>query len=245
MSHSTNDPTQHAIGEASISRRRVLGALGAACGLGVFALVRDSVAAQTRASEFNNPGEALEPAVRIPPPTTTIPTVDTTDTTDTTSTVPEIPDGQIMFPIVVGVDDFCFVSDSFGECRGSGCSRSHEGVDIMADLGLPVRAPVAGRLTKRYVDSGAQTGAGNGWTLQDDDGDVIYRFFHLDRHEDGLDVDDDVEAGQIIGYVGNTGTSGITSGTNHHLHFEYRPNNVATDSFDLLVREPTVSFEGE
>ncbi len=195
----------------------------------------DSVAAQTRLDEFNVSGEALEPAVRVPPPSTTT----------TTTTTPAPSDGQIMFPIVVGPDDYCWVSNSFGDCRGLGCSRSHEGVDIMADRGLPVRAPVAGRLTKLYVDSGSSSGAGNGWTLLSDDGEITYKFFHLERHEDGLELDDEVEAGQIIGYVGNTGTSGVSSGTNHHLHFEYRPNNVAADSFDLLVRDPNASFAGE
>jgi murein DD-endopeptidase MepM/ murein hydrolase activator NlpD len=221
--------------ETQMSRRRLLGGAGTALGVGAFALLLDSARAQPRLAEFNIAGEALEPAVRIPPPTTTT----------TSTTVPPTPSGQIMFPIVVGPDDFCWVSDSFGDCRGVACSRLHEGVDIMADLGLPIRAPVSGRLTKRYVDYGASSGAGNGWTLVNDDGSITYKFFHMDRHEEGLEVDDEVEAGQIIGYVGNTGTSGVSSGTNHHLHFEYRPDNDATDSFDYLERDPNVSFEGE
>lgn len=223
--------------DGQMSRRRLLGGAGAALGVGAFALLLDSARAETRMAEFNVAGEALEPAVRVPPPTTT--------TTSTTTTTVPTPDGQIMFPIVVGPDDFCWVSDSFGDCRGASCSRLHEGVDIMADLGLPVRAPVAGRLTKRYDDYGASSGAGNGWTLLNADESITYKFFHLDRHEDGLEVDDEVEAGQIIGYVGNTGTSGVSSGTNHHLHFEYRPDNDPIDSFDLLERAEHVDFHGE
>ena len=220
-----------------MSRRRLLGVLGAGLGLGSLALARVGFA-ETRAAELNRPGEALEVARRIRPPTTTTPTT----TTPVTTTAPVL-DGQIRFPVVVGEDDFCWVSDSFGDCRGSGCSRSHEGVDIMAKHLLPVIAPVAGRLTKQYIDHGASSGAGNGWTLLDESTDVVYKFFHLDHHEDGLATDDEVEAGQVIGYVGNTGTSGVNSDSNYHLHFEYRPNDVPTDSYDLLTRPDHVSWE--
>lgn len=249
MTDSKSDPSSSPVlperATGQVSRRRLLAGFGAVCGVGAFAVALDSARAQSRVSEFNITADALEPAVRVPPPTTT-----TTSTTvapgTTTTTIPTSTlDGQIMFPIVVGADDFCLVSDSFGDCRGSGCSRSHEGVDIMADLGLAVIAPVAGQLTKQYVDRGASSGAGNGWTLVDESGEITYKFFHLDRHEDGLAVDDEVVAGQVIGYVGNTGTSGISSATNHHLHFEFRPNNVPADSFDLLVRAPHVAYEGE
>lgn len=238
---SSPEPPEQAT--AQVSRRRLLTGFGAACGIGAFAVALDSARAQPRVAEFNIAADALEPAVRVPPPTTTLPPETTSTTTPTSTTEP--PDGQILFPIVVGADDFCWVSDSFGDCRGFGCSRSHEGVDIMADLGLTVIAPVAGRLTKQYVDSGASSGAGNGWTLVGEDDEVTYKFFHLDRHEEGLEVDDEVVAGQVIGYVGNTGTSGVSSGTNHHLHFEFRPNNVPADSFGLLERVSDVDFEGE
>lgn len=174
--------------------------------------------------ELNQPAVGLEPAVRIG--------------------VPDAPlaDGEILFPIEVGPDDFCFVIDGFGDCRGAGCSRTHEGVDIIADQHLPIRAPSAGELIQQYVDSGKTFGAGHGWKLEDDDG-VVWKFFHMDRHAEGLSVGDRVEFGQTIGFVGNTGTSGVLTDTNHHLHFEYRPGNVPADPFPLLQRDPDVQFE--
>ncbi|WP_420452458.1 M23 family metallopeptidase [Ilumatobacter sp.] len=221
----------------TFSRRRFLAAAGVST-LGAVAGARLASAAPSDvvASELNDAGRALQPAHRVPPPTTTT----------TTTTVPPLerpPDGVIPFPIVVGPGDRCFVHDNFGDCRGSGCSRSHEGVDIMADRGLPVRAVADGVLTKRYVDSGACGGAGNGWTLYDEANDVTYKFFHLDRHAEGLEKGDAVVTGQIIGYVGETGTSGVCNPyDNYHLHFEYRPGNVAQDSYDLLDRDPEVTF---
>ncbi|MFN3256023.1 MAG: M23 family metallopeptidase [Ilumatobacter sp.] len=228
-------------GERSVSRRSVLalGGVGSAVGIGAIVLARTSAVAESRVEQFNDAADALQPAQRIPPPTTTTPPTTVPDI----GSLPPLEPGEILFPIIVGPDDYCWVSDSFGDCRGSGCSRLHEGVDLMADRGLPVRSPAAGRLTKRYDDSGLLFGAGNGWTLLDEENDVAYRFFHLDTHEEGLEVDDEIALGQVIGYVGNTGTNGANSNTNYHLHFEYRPGNVPMDSFHLLQRDPNASFQ--
>ncbi|MEP4649603.1 MAG: M23 family metallopeptidase [Ilumatobacter sp.] len=185
------------------------------------------VPATTGTTSLNRPASALAPAVRVVP-----------------EAVVEPPGpGEILFPIAVGPGDYCYASNSFGDCRGSNCSRSHEGVDIMADEGLPIRATVDGRLTNRYLDSGQTSGAGHGWTLYDESTDTTFKYFHMGSHEEGLEVGDEVLQGQTIGYVGNTGTSGVPSGTNYHLHLEYRPNNVAANSFPLLQRDPNVIFE--
>jgi murein DD-endopeptidase MepM/ murein hydrolase activator NlpD len=214
---------------ARLSRRRFL---TVASVVGAYGLTHaEHALAQTPATSgtasLNRPATALVAAVRLVPDE---------------ELEPPAP-GEILFPIMVGPDDYCYASDSFGDCRGSGCSRSHEGVDIMADEGLPIRATVDGRLTKRYVDSGKTSGAGHGWTLYDESTDTTFKYFHMGSHEEGLEVGDEVQQGQTIGYVGNTGTSGVPTGTNHHLHLEYRPNNVAANSFPLLQRDPDVIFE--
>jgi peptidoglycan LD-endopeptidase LytH len=64
----------------------------------------------------------------------------------------------------------------------------------------------------------------------------------MDHHAAGLDVGDKVVVGQVIGAVGNTGTSGATTNTNYHLHFEYRPGDVPKNSYALLQRDPNVTF---
>lgn len=230
---------------ARVSRRRFLTVAGA---LGAYSLTHaDHALAHTpagaRATSVNKPAVALSPALRValvdePEP----PGPDESEPPDVDEFEPPGPD-QILFPIVVGPEDYCYVTDSFGDCRDSGCSRSHAGVDIMADQGLPIRATVNGRLTKRYVDTGKTYGAGHGWTLVDESANVTWKYFHMGRHEENLEVGDEVVQGQIIGYVGNTGTSGVLVDTNYHLHLEYRPDGVATNPFPLLQRDPDVIFE--
>jgi murein DD-endopeptidase MepM/ murein hydrolase activator NlpD len=212
-----------------MSRRRLLAAgLGAAVGLMavervVAALPNPRITSAAGSLQANE----LAPAERIPPSTTT-------------TSLPDVPDGRIMFP--VDAQESCWISDNFGDCRGARCSRSHEGLDISGSPGADLYAVVTGRLTKKYVDSGMTSGAGNGWTLEDEENNVTYKYFHMATHTDGLAVGDIVTQGDVIGTVGNTGTSGANSDSNYHLHFEYRPNNIAQDPLPLLVRPDNCTF---
>ncbi len=213
------------------TRRSLLAGLG--CGAAALTIARTGGSVGAVAGQLNDAGAALAPARRIPPTTTTT-------TSPPVSTIPA-GDGEIPFPILVGADDSCYVGRNFGAPRG--CCRSHEGLDLMADQGLAVVAVADGTLTKKYEDSGLNYGAGNGWTLTDETNDVVYKFFHLDSHADGLEEGDEVTVGQVLGYIGETGTSGANSTLdNFHLHFEYRPGNIPMDPFDLLVRAPHVRF---
>lgn len=255
--NTTDTGTDLATAVGRLSRRKLFAGLG--FGAAAIVVGRAGNASGAVAGQLNRPGQALEQASRIT--TTTSSTTTSSTTTSTTSTtllvdnesgdtdgddivtedlVPLQP-GQIRFPIVSGEDDDVYVLNNFGAARGT---RSHEGVDIMADHRLVVIAVVDGVLTREYEDSGSCSGAGNGWTLTDEENNVVYRYFHLDDHADGLDVGDSVVAGQVIGYVGETGTSGVCSSTwnNYHLHFEYRPNNSARDSFGLMQRPEHVVF---
>ena len=92
------------------------------------------------------------------------------------------------------------------------------------------------------MDRGLTYGAGHGWTLYDETTDVTYKYFHMGSHAEGLAEGDIVQQGSVIGTVGNTGTSGANSDSNYHLHFEYRPGNVAQDPRPLLVRHPNCTF---
>lgn len=117
--------------------------------------------------------------------------------------------------------------DNFGACRGSSCSRSHEGNDIMAEKRTPVVAVADGVVT--WISSPSNTSSvylginhGGGW---------FTRYIHLDN--DTLGTDDgvfygiaegivegsEVVAGQLIGWVGDSGNA---EGTGPHLHFELR-----------------------
>lgn len=143
-----------------------------------------------------------------PPPTTT------------TTTIPPgerfvfPPEGKIAFPL--DPSDSCHLLDNYGDCRGE---RAHVGVDIMDERGRAVYAVADGRLITQYTNA-VDIGAGLGWTLKADD-ERYFRYFHLDAFADGLEEGDEVSMGQLIGFVGATGTNDLVN--NNHLHFEYYP----------------------
>jgi murein DD-endopeptidase MepM/ murein hydrolase activator NlpD len=225
------DRTDLSLGqEHRLSRRRMIKtSLGAVAGI----VAVSKVASASFPDGLNGAAgplqnSDLEAAVRIPPPTTT-------------TTLAPTPTGQIMFPIDARPGD-CWISDNFGDCRGTNCSRRHEGLDISGNRGADLFAVVTGELTWKYDDRGLTYGAGNGWTLYDETTDITYKYFHMGTHADGLQAGDVVQQGQVIGTVGNSGTSGANSDSNYHLHFEYRPKNVAQDPRPLLVRNPNCTW---
>ncbi len=135
-------------------------------------------------------------------------------------------------PIVSPVAGDPSFSDTFGACRGSGCSRSHKGVDMFADRLTPLIAAADGVIT--HNRQSALTTAGNTVILESDDG-WRYLYLHLNNDSPGTDdnsnpqgwilanrlrVGDRVEAGDVIGYLGDSGNAETTP---PHLHFEIRP----------------------
>lgn len=125
----------------------------------------------------------------------------------------------------------CEVLDSFGDPRSGG--RSHEGVDILATLGQPILAVEDGVLIAQYsVDGPSSSLSGNAWKLRADD-DEAYFYAHMSGFAPGLQIGSRVLAGDVIGFVGDTGNPGAA---NFHLHFEYQPNGTdAVDSLRLLT----------
>lgn len=101
------------------------------------------------------------------------------------------------------------VSDGYAAPRPGGFR--HEGNDIFARRGTPVVAPAGGTL--RLVQGQR---AGNAFYLTADDGTVYYGA-HLQSYAAGSGP---VEAGRVIGGVGNSGDAAATP---PHLHFEVKP----------------------
>ena len=144
---------------------------------------------------------------------------------------------EMVFP----VDGEHRMTDSFGDCRGSGCSRSHEGVDIMADKGVPVVAAADGVV--KWIGSTCCYLAidhGDGWETwyihlnndtKNDDGSYSDDG-QGDGIADGIEIGAQVSAGQLIGWVGDSGNAEWTS---PHLHFELRKDDVAIDPYGYLV----------
>lgn len=93
--------------------------------------------------------------------------------------------------------------------------RMHNGIDISAPTGTPIRAAKAGRV----IFVGQQGGYGN-MTLVDHGGGFVTAYPHQSRF--GTSEGASVSQGQVIGYVGCTGSC-----TGPHLHFETRVNGSA------------------
>ena len=93
--------------------------------------------------------------------------------------------------------------------------RMHEGIDISGSTGTPIRAAKAGEV----IFVGAQGGYGN-MTLVDHGGGLVTAYPHQSRF--GTSEGAQVSQGQVIGYVGCTGSC-----SGPHLHFEVRVNGAA------------------
>jgi peptidoglycan LD-endopeptidase LytH len=101
--------------------------------------------------------------------------------------------------------------DTYEEARGEG--RRHDAIDIMAPRGTPVLAAADGVVMKLF-----QSDLG-GTTLYQlaPDGRTIYYYAHLDRYAPRMSEGRVLRRGEVLGYVGNTGSAGPG---NYHLHFE-------------------------
>jgi|GEM_PF-5719751 len=110
----------------------------------------------------------------------------------------------------------CWYGDTWHAPRSGG--RRHEGIDLLTTPGRYVYAVTDGVLTKRAWDLPGRL-AGNAWWLTAADGSGTYFFYaHLSDFAPGLEVGSRVRAGEIIGFVGSTGSSAAP-----HLHFEIHP----------------------
>jgi murein DD-endopeptidase MepM/ murein hydrolase activator NlpD len=111
--------------------------------------------------------------------------------------------------------------DDFGDARWVGGFHRHQGIDIFAPRGTPIRAPFDGR-----VETSANWMGGIQLYVYGKKGFVFNG--HLER----VGKTGKVKAGDIVGYVGN---SGDARGASTHDHFEWHPSGgAAVDAFRLL-----------
>src|SRR5262245_8798812 len=101
--------------------------------------------------------------------------------------------------------------DGFGAPRYTGNFHLHAGDDILSDYGTKIRAPFDGVAKPSYNTLG-----GNSEYVYAPDGSYVYNA-HLQSYSDKSSGP--VKAGDVIGYVGDTGDA---KGTPHD-HFEWHP----------------------
>jgi murein DD-endopeptidase MepM/ murein hydrolase activator NlpD len=117
--------------------------------------------------------------------------------------------GGYVFPVVGGAR----FSDDWGAPRSD--TGFHQGIDLMAPLGTPVVAVSDGTL----VAVGWNRLGGHRLWLRDTDGNYFY-YAHLSAYAPLARPGAKVHAGDVLGFVGNTGDA---AGGPFHMHFEIHP----------------------
>ncbi|MDE3840018.1 peptidase M23 [Bacillus methanolicus] len=120
--------------------------------------------------------------------------------------------------------------NTWGSARGWGGRRIHEGTDIFADYGVPVRATSYGIVEmkgwNRY----------GGWRIGIRDINNTYHYYaHLSGFAKDMKVGQIVEPGTLIGGVGSSGYGppGTSGKFPPHLHYGmYKDNGYTEWSFD-------------
>jgi murein DD-endopeptidase MepM/ murein hydrolase activator NlpD len=116
-------------------------------------------------------------------------------------------------------------SDTFGAARAT--TGWHHGQDIFAALGAPVLAVADGTV----FSVGWNRVGGNRLWLRDRSGNEFY-FAHLAAFSPLAVNGGRVQAGDVVGFVGNTGDADTTP---YHLHFEIHPSSLLFLGYDGVV----------
>ena len=128
-----------------------------------------------------------------------------------------VADGALCWPL----PGHTYISCHFGEVDAFG-NAGHRGTDIPAPEGTPILAAHSGTV----IISGWNNSYGK-QVLLDNGAGLSTRYAHMTQT--AVTAGEAVTAGQVIGYVGNTGDS-----TGFHLHFEVMQNGVRVNPMDMV-----------
>jgi murein DD-endopeptidase MepM/ murein hydrolase activator NlpD len=144
---------------------------------------------------------------------------------------PRLTAGRYVFP-VYGPSQFV---DTYNAFRGDVAGNWHHGDDIFAPLGAPILACTDGIV----FSVGWNDVGGNRLWLRDQQGNEFY-YAHLSAFTPLAKNGRRVKAGDVLGFVGNTGDA---QGTPTHLHFEVHPFSLLFMGYDGAV-DPTPYLNG-
>jgi murein DD-endopeptidase MepM/ murein hydrolase activator NlpD len=136
---------------------------------------------------------------------------------------PRLTAGGYVFP-VYGPSSF---SDTFGAVRGDIVSGWHHGDDIFGQIGEPLLAVADGTV---FSVGWNDIGGYRLW-LRDKAGNEFY-YAHLSAYSPFAVNGNQVKAGTVLGFMGNTGDAVTTP---YHLHFEIHPVGLLYLGYDGAV----------
>ncbi|MGO2746412.1 M23 family metallopeptidase [Microbacterium sp.] len=130
--------------------------------------------------------------------------------------------GEVRYPLPQG-------SYTQGRTTVGADSGGHEGADMLAPAGTPIYAAAAGVVR---VSSESYYGYGVGITIDHVIGgqSVSTTYGHMTYGSRQVQAGQTVQAGQLIGAVGSTGSS-----TANHLHFEVHVNGAILEPYSWLA----------
>ena len=179
------------------------------------------------------------------PPTTTVPSTSTTLPDPHAVPVGGWPVKPLVFPVLGPVN----YSDSWGDYRADIESHFHVGVDLLGVRLQPLVAAASGTISHLVAKSPT---AGWGFVIRDQAG-WEYRYYHVNndapgttdnsnpvawRLAPGLTEGSKVVAGQLVGYMGDSGDAV----GNPHLHFEIAdPTGKTLDPFPSVRAAETAT----
>lgn len=118
------------------------------------------------------------------------------------------------------------VSSPFGKRR----RKFHEGIDIRAHRGTPIYASNSGKV---IYSSRKIKGYGNMVVIMHPNN---FATVYAHNSKNAVKQGENVDQGQLIGYVGSTGRS-----TGPHLHFEIRRNELAENPLNYLPQKESIA----
>lgn len=121
------------------------------------------------------------------------------------------------FPVPLAYKNEVVYEDSYGEARNNG---EHEGCDIMDSENRAGRIPIVSA-TDGVISNVGWLYLGGYRIGITSDNNIYYYYAHLDSYAAGICVGREIKAGELLGFMGNTGegaegTSGLFP---VHLHF--------------------------
>jgi murein DD-endopeptidase MepM/ murein hydrolase activator NlpD len=168
--------------------------------------------------------QAPKPAAAPQKPTPAAPAPVVPPTSGPQLATPVLGGGPYVFPVYGPVE----FTDTFGAARAD--VSWHHGDDIFAPLGSPILAVAEGTV----FSVGWNSIGGNRLWLRDREGNYFY-YAHLAAFSTLAVEGARVHAGDVLGFVGNTGDA---AGTPYHLHFEIHPVALLGLGYDGAV-DPT------